>query len=129
MPLVLGEGTATTILDADNPIEIAISAQLQRRGKQMRLILGVVDTDDRKLDVELVQLIRDDHRWFEDLRTGRASSIAAIAKRDRHQVPHVSRSLSLAFLAPEIVEMILTGRPPITLTPERLKAARPLPLD
>jgi site-specific DNA recombinase len=25
--------------------------------------------------------------------------------------------------------MILTGRQPITLTPERLKAARPLPLD
>ncbi len=95
----------------------------------MRLILGVVDTDDRKPDIELVQLIRNGHRWFEDLRTGRAATISQIAKRDREQVSHVSRTISLAFMAPDIVEMILAGRQPITLTSEQLKAARLLPLE
>ena len=52
---------------------------------------------------------------------------AEIAKRDRHQVSHVSRTISLAFLAPDIVEMIVSGNQPLSLTPERLKAARPLP--
>ena len=65
----------------------------------------------------------------DDLRSSRAATVAAIAQRDRQQVSHVSRNLSLAFLAPDITEMILTGRQPVTLTPERLKAARPLPLD
>jgi hypothetical protein len=76
-----------------------------------------------------VHLVRDGHRWLEDLRSGRAATIAAIARRDRQQVSHVSRNLSLAFLAPDITEMVLSGRQPIELTPERLKAARPLPLD
>ncbi|WP_164730509.1 recombinase family protein [Pelagibacterium montanilacus] len=117
------------IADLDEPLEITTPIRLQRCGKQVRLILGEVSSRTRALDRDLVQLVLDGHRWFEDLRTGRAATIAAIAKRDRRQVSHVSRNLSLAFLAPDITEMILTGRHPITLTPERLKAARPLPLD
>ncbi|MEC5321850.1 recombinase family protein [Aurantimonas sp. A3-2-R12] len=115
------------IADVEEPIEIAVAIRLQRCGKQVRLILGEVSSKTRLPHADLVQLVRDGHRWFEDLRCGRAATIAAIARRDRHQVSHVSRNLSLAFLAPDITEMILTGRQPITLTPERLKAARPLP--
>ena len=117
------------IVDAEAPIEIVVPIRLQRSGKQVRLILGEVSSRTRSPDATLVQLVRDGHRWFEDLRMGRAATIAAIAERDRQQVSHVSRNLSLAFLAPDITEMILTGRQPITLTPERLKAARPLPVD
>src|SRR5690606_2044355 len=120
---------AIPLLDVEDPIAITISARLQRTGKQVRLILGDVSSKIRSPDVELVQLVRDGHRWFEALHSGRAATIAAIAKNDRQQVSHVSRNLSLAFLAPDIVEMILDGRQPVSLTSERLKAARPLPLD
>ena len=94
-----------------------------------RLILGDVTSEIRSPDVDLVQLVRDGHRWFEDLRSGRAATIASIAQRDGQQASHVSRTISLAFLAPDIVDMILKGRQPIGLTPERLKAARSLPPD
>ncbi|MCG6122856.1 MAG: recombinase family protein [Microvirga sp.] len=117
------------LTDDEEPIKITVPIRLQRCGKQVRLILGEVSSRTRRPDGDLVQLIRDGHRWFEDLRSGRAATIAAIAKRDRRQVSHVSRNLSLAFLAPDITKMILAGRQPIALTPERLKAARPLPLD
>lgn len=128
--LEIEERDCITNLTNDNEqIEITASIRLQRCGKQVRLILGEVSSRTRSPDGDLVQLIRDGHRWFEDLRSGHAATIAAIARRDRQQVSHVSRNLSLTFLAPDITEMILAGRQPITLTPERLKAARPLPLD
>ncbi len=108
---------------------ITVPAKALRCGKQVQLIVGEVTSKTRSPDGQLVQLISDGHRWFADLSQGRAKTIAAIAKRDNQQVSHVSRTLSLAFLAPDIVDMILAGTQPATLTPERLKAARPLPLE
>lgn len=117
------------VLELQDPVRIAVVVRLQRCGKQVRLILGEVDSIVRQPDPDLVRLVQDARRWFDDLRTGRAATIAAIAKRDRQQVSHVSRTISLAFLAPDITRMIVEGRQPIGLTSERLKAARPLPLD
>ena len=112
------------------PLKIDVPAQPLRCGKQVRLIVGDVSSENRSPDPKLIRLIANAHRWFEDLRTGRAKTIAEIAARDRQQVSHVSRTLPLAFLAPDIVEMILDGRQPPTLMVERLKARRqPVPMD
>lgn len=110
-------------------IPIVVEAHTMRCGKEVRLVLGDVDTDRRSSDPRLAALVADAHRWFEDLRNGRRSTIADIAAAEHRQVSEVSRSISLAFLAPDIVETILTGRQPATLTPERLRSHRPLPLD
>ncbi len=120
---------ASDLRMADAPLIITCRTRLQRCGKQVRLILGTVETDVAMLDADLITLVRDGRRWFDDLRTGSTCSIAAIARCNRQDVAHVSRTISLAFLAPDIIEMILAGRQPIGLTPERLRAARPLPLD
>jgi hypothetical protein len=100
-----------------------------RCGKQIKLVVGEVETDRPVINQQLMALILDARRWFTDLRTGRCTTIAKIASREGLQVSEVSRSISLAFLALYIVEMILSGRQPITLTLERLRACRPLPLD
>ncbi len=63
------------------------------------------------------------------LLAGGGTTIAEIAAREGRQVSQLSRQIRLAFLAPDIVEMILTGSQPVTRTPERLKAYRPLTLD
>jgi site-specific DNA recombinase len=112
----------------DETIEIVVSSRFIRSGKQVRLVLGEVTTRDRLPDSDLVQLITDAHHWFEDLRTGRAQTIGEIALRNGVAVAHVSRTLPLAFLAPDIVETILSGRHPPTLTPERLKRRQSLPV-
>jgi DNA invertase Pin-like site-specific DNA recombinase len=114
---------------ADQMITLTVDAQPLRCGKQVKLILGTVDSAQPRPDPDLIALVTSAYRWFDDLKTGRCSSIAELARRYHQHVPEVSRSISLAFLAPDIVEMILKGHQPPTLTVERLRATRPLPLD
>jgi DNA invertase Pin-like site-specific DNA recombinase len=108
---------------------LTVDAQRLRCGKQVKLILGTVDSAQPRLDPDLIAVVKSAHRWFEGLKAGRCSSIAEIARREALDTAEVSRSISLAFLAPDIVEMILKGHQPPALTLERLRAARPLPLD
>jgi len=125
----IDERLSTPLFTSDELIEIAVAASALRCGRQVKLVLGEVETDVRAPDDDLLNLLRDGRRWFEDLRADRAGTIAEIARRDRQQVSHVSRTISLAFLAPDIVGMIVAGKQPHTLTPEALRAVRPLPLD
>ena len=55
-------------------------------------------------------------------------TVIAIGRREGTNIDDVSRSLQLAFLAPDLVEAMLDGTQPIALTPERLKRAGELPL-
>ena len=109
-------------------IELTVEAGPLRCGKQVKLVLGKVESKAGAPDEELITLITDAHRWFNDLKSGKRKTIAEISKRENRALAHVSRSISLAFLAPDIVEMIQNGHQPATLTPEHLKACRPVPL-
>jgi DNA invertase Pin-like site-specific DNA recombinase len=112
------------------PISFGIPARTLRLGKQVRFVIGQVHAEERRLDPDLIRLVADAHRWFDELKSGRTATIADIAKRDRQQVSKVSRALPLAFLAPDIVTLIIEGRQPPTLTVERLARRRhPLPMD
>lgn len=120
---------ATLALRSENPIDLVVPARALRRGKQVRLVIGMAEGVSRSPDSALLALISDAYRWFDELRHGRVGTIAQIAKRERIQASYVSRMIGFAFLAPDIVEMILVGSQPPSLTAERLKAARPLPKD
>lgn len=124
------EGHEPTNPGQTEPLKISISAQPLRCGKQVRLVVGEVATGQRSVNAELVRLIVDAHRWFDDLCTGRIATIAEIAARDSQQVSHVSRTLPLSLLAPDVVAMILDGCQPSSLTQDRLHARRePLPMN
>ena len=66
--------------------------------------------------------------WMDELRTGQVPSGRKLARRDGIDPGDVSRILPLAFLAPDIVEAILSGRQPIDLTATRFKRLPKLPL-
>ena len=88
------------------PITQFFAMRMKRRGVEMRLIIGGADAPPRKPDPSLLKAIALAHRWFEELISGRATSLAAIASSQGVSDRYVARLIRLAFLAPKIVEAI-----------------------
>jgi DNA invertase Pin-like site-specific DNA recombinase len=118
---------------AQLPDRVAIARwfpmQLKRRGVELRLIVGDYNRSAAIVDLPLVKAVARAHRWFDELSTGKSKSLAAIAAREGLAVRYVGRLIRLAFLAPDIVESIVEGRQPTTLTAEALTRRIELPLS
>lgn len=111
--------------DASRYHTITLPVQLKRRGVEMRIVLPGQEQDNSKRDGALTKLIAQAYIWFDQLKSG--SSITDIAKANAMDIADISRTLPLAFLAPDIVTGILNGNHPVDLTAEKLKHLRPLP--
>ena len=103
--------------------------QLKRRGVEVRLSVGGHERSAAIVDLALVKAVARAQRWFEELSSGKARSLAALAAREGLAVRYVGRLIRLAFLAPEIVESIVAGRQPATLSTEALTRRLELPLS
>ena len=114
-----------------DPVAIARSfpMQLKRRGVELRLIVGDHNRSAAIVDLPLLKAVARAHRWFEEISSGKARSLAAIAAREGLAVRYVGRLIRLAFLAPDIVESIVEGRQPTTLTAEALTRRIEIPLS
>lgn len=127
--LVETEGDLAAFAPVEPVLDVKIAAQFLRCGKEVRLIIGNTTNASLNIDKRLVREIVQARHWFEDLKAGRAEGIADVARRSKCSAAHVSRRISLAFMAPDIVEKIMFGSQPLKLTPERLKKACPLPVS
>jgi hypothetical protein len=47
-----------------------------RCGKQVKLIVRTVEAEQQRVDTELITLLADARRWFEELKSGKRHSIA-----------------------------------------------------
>jgi len=106
---------------------ITVPVQLKRRGVEMRIVVPDKTEKTKEADREIQKLVAKAHYWFEDLKAGKAESVSAIARTEGLPLSEVSRTLPLAFLAPDIVEDILSGEHPIDLTVQKLKRLKNLP--
>jgi hypothetical protein len=95
----------------------------------MRLIIDGNQTVGQAPDQRLIASIRKAQDWLGQLTSGKTTSLGAIAKAEGVTTTHVSNIINRAFLAPDIVRMILNGTQPATLTSDSLKRVLPLPLD
>ena len=96
-------------------LRIAAPFRIRRRGVETRVVLG-----DRPAEVDkvLIRNIVKARSWFAALTRG--ESYAEIAERERVWKQRIQQMLPLAFLAPDIVQMIAEGRQPVGLTCEAL---------
>src|SRR5438552_7684990 len=115
---------------SESPIELTAPVAFRRRGGEMRLVLpGMAMSNDRsRCDPTLIKAIARGRAWFEELVTGRARSLRELAERDGITRRYVRRLVDLAFLSPELVEVILQGQQPVELTATPLTPLD-LPLD
>jgi len=108
-------------------IRLSLPMRIRRRGVEMKLVLGAgVPQPAGKPDVTLIRAIARGRRWFELMREEQRPLIE-LAKAEQLSPRYIARHLELAFLAPKIVETILDGRQPPTLSLQMLKQVE-LPL-
>jgi hypothetical protein len=92
---------------------------------ETRLIVSSDDHADP--DDKSIRLIARSHKWIEQLSAGIVESVREIARREDLDEADVSRFLPLAFMAPDIVKTMISGRQPMELTADALRQACPLP--
>ncbi len=93
-----------------------------------KLVVSTAKGEVAAPDESLIALLFRAHRWLDQLAGEEFGSAREIARCDGFDPSEVSRTIQLAFLAPDIVEDILAGRQPIELTPRRLMRGE-IPLD
>jgi DNA invertase Pin-like site-specific DNA recombinase len=69
----------------------------------------------------LVSAIARGRRWLDDVVSGRVTTIAELCAREKCSVRQVNMAISLAFLAPNLVEAAVEGRLPRGIGIERLR--------
>ena len=117
-------------LNAQN-LKLRIPVAFKRTGHEMRLVLnqpGHEKTDGLASAASthaLRKAIYNGMRWNDDLVRGQATSMADIAQRENVNERYVSRMIRLAFLPPNIIEDVVRGEAPTSLTLERLKTQTP----
>jgi hypothetical protein len=90
----------------------------------------VIARSDRaaRADPALVKALARGFAWFEEMATGGADTVTAIASRERVTDRYVSQLIELAFMEPRIVERVVAGIARSSISTTRLVFRTDLPL-
>lgn len=69
----------------------------------------------------LIKAIANGRRWLEEIVMGQVTNVDQIAKRENCSVRQVNRIITLAFLAPDLVQAAIDGRLPRGIGVEALR--------
>jgi site-specific DNA recombinase len=112
----------------DTPVTITVTGHQLKCGMLLKIVLETPDGPP-ELDHRLVREILRAIRWFDLLASGSVTSIEDLAKAEKCCSALISDRIRLAFLAPDIIQAILDGRQPRSLTIASLQRACPLPMS
>jgi site-specific DNA recombinase len=111
----------------EQALTISFPMKLRRRGVEQKLVIESGSVPVGQRDPKLCHLVAQAHVWFDQLAKGKYSTVRAIAQANKTPECDVSRTLRLAFLAPDIVTAIVEGRQPVELTAETFRRLSTLP--
>lgn len=103
-----------------NIITVQVPLTLRKRGGR-KLIVAPVGQERwasarPRVDNTLVKAIARAYRWKQMLKQGAYASAEDIAKVEKISASYVNRLLQLTLLSPAIVETVLDGHQPATMT-------------
>jgi DNA invertase Pin-like site-specific DNA recombinase len=98
-----------------------------RKSRQILIPLGVPRNEVRPIRIErrarLIAAISRGRRWLDEIVSGSADNVEQIATHQKCSVRQVNMTISLAFLAPDLVRAAVEGRLPRGIGVERLRDA------
>ena len=108
-------------------VTLHVPFRIVKRGgrKEMQMPEGAAQA--RRTDSTLVKALARAFRWKRMLESGEFTSISELAEREGIAFTYMARLMRLSLLAPEIVDAIMDGRQPATVTLGKLMD--PFPLD
>jgi len=114
---------------SDSPDDRSLTIPWQKppskRSRQILLPHDASRNDVRPEQFErrarLVSAIARGRRWLDDVVSGRLTTVAELCVREKCSVRQVNMTISLAFLAPNLVKAAIEGRLPRGIGVERLR--------
>ena len=116
---LLDEGLVRRSSEADDIVTIELPIVLRRRGNGMRIVIDSPYVQPEP-DPSLVDLIARAHIYLDRLTGPSPMNTTSIAETFGVDRADVGRIVPLAFLSPKMLEAILSGRQPPSLTPRHL---------
>ena len=110
-----------------DPIVIDAPATLQRSGRKLNFVQDGKRASSSEPNAELVRLLAKARSWWKRIAEGEID-IAALAREEDINPSYVSRVVRLNFLAPDVVEDILAGKQPASVSAQSLRLTD-LPVD
>src|SRR5207249_956375 len=96
-----------------------------KRSRQMLIPRNTSRSEVRPEQFErrarLISAIARGRRWLDDVVSGRVTTVAQLCTREKCSVRQVNMTISLAFLAPNLVKAAVEGRLPRGIGIERLR--------
>src|SRR5258706_8822152 len=109
----------------DRSLSIPWQKPPSKRSRQILLPHNASRSDVRPEQFErrarLVSAIARGRRWLDEVVSGRITTIAELCTREKCSVRQVNMTISLAFLAPNLVKAAVEGRLPRGMGVERLR--------
>ena len=108
-------------------VTLHVPFRIVKRGgrKEMQMPEGAAQA--RRTDSTLIKALARAFRWKRMLESGEFTSISELAEREGIAFTYMARLMRLSLLAPDIVDAIMDGRQPATVTLGKLMD--PFPLD
>ncbi|WP_245427077.1 hypothetical protein [Mesorhizobium sp. YM1C-6-2] len=102
-------------------VTLHVPFRIVRRGGRKEMQLPDGTPQQRKIDNTLVKALARAFRWKRMLESEEFTTIAELAQHEKIAPSYLTRILRLTFLAPDIVEAILDGRPAMAMSAETLR--------
>lgn len=108
-------------------VTLHVPFRIVKRGGRKEMQMPEGAEQPRRTDNTLVKALARAFRWKRMLESGEFASISELAEREGIAFTYMARLMRLSLLAPEIVDAIMEGRQPESVTLANMMD--PFPLD